>query len=90
MVLVTWAVVMVKVPVVAPAAIVTLLGTYAGSPAVHRSTEKPPAGAAAVSVTVPVALVPPATEVGLTVTADKETIVEVGVILSVAVWLTAA
>ena len=81
---------MLKVAVVEPAAIVRLLGTYAAAPVVHRSTERPPAGAAAVSVTVPVASVPPATEVGLTVTADKETVVEVGVILSVAVWLTAA
>lgn len=46
--------VMVKVAVVDPAATVTLTGTNATVPVVQRSTTVPPAGAAALRVTVPV------------------------------------
>jgi hypothetical protein len=60
-----------KVPVVAPAATVTVAGTVAADVvSLARVTTVPPVGAAAGSVTVPVTVVPspPVTAVGLTVT----------------------
>lgn len=77
----TPAVVMVKVAVVAPAATVTLAGTVAAVLLSESWTTMPPAGAAEVRVTVPVALLPPTTLVGFTETADRF----VGMIVRVAV-----
>ena len=65
---VTELVVTVKVAVLAPAAIITLLGTFALDVLEVRVTVVPPAGAAVGLVTVPVALVPPTTVVGDSVT----------------------
>jgi hypothetical protein len=57
----------VKVTEVFPASTVTLAGVLAlGDPLVRRITT-PPVGAAPVRVTVPVELLPPKTEVGLSV-----------------------
>ena len=53
-----------KVAVVAPAATVTLAGTVAAALLDASVTTKPPAGAAADNVTVPVLDAPPATDVG--------------------------
>jgi hypothetical protein len=62
----TVAVVIANVAVVAPWATVTLAGTEAAALLLERVTAAPPAGAAASSVTVPVApLTPPTTLVGL-------------------------
>jgi hypothetical protein len=67
---VTAVVVTGKVPVVAPAATVTLDGADATAPLLLVSEiSAPPDGAPAVSVTVPVADVPPLSDVGLTLTA---------------------
>ena len=69
-VLSTGNVVIVKVALVAPAGTVTVAGTLAEpGRLLPRLTATPPLGAALPSVTVPVALVPPATLVGLTVSA---------------------
>ena len=57
-----------NVTLVAPAGIDTLAPTVAIVELLFRATTAPPAGAAPVSVTVPVAPVPPATLVGATVT----------------------
>lgn len=59
---------MVKVAESAPAGTVTDVGTKATVPVVHRSILRPPAGAAAVKVTVPVADTPLLTLCGLTET----------------------
>jgi hypothetical protein len=66
-----------KVAVVAPAETVTLEGTCAAAVLLlDRVTVAPPAGAAPLKVTVPVAGLPPLTVVGLTATEDKETVAE--------------
>jgi len=57
-----------KVPVVAPAATVMVVGTVAAKFEEAIFTTVPPAGAAAVRVTVPVAPCPPKTLVGATLT----------------------
>jgi hypothetical protein len=54
----------VKVPVVAPAATVTVAGTVADGSLEDKATERPPVGAAPFSVTVPLEDVPPLTVVG--------------------------
>jgi hypothetical protein len=61
----------VKLALVAPAATVTLGGTVAAALLLDSVTPTPPAGAAAVSVTVPCAALPPVTLVGLIPTADN-------------------
>jgi hypothetical protein len=62
---------LVNVAVVAPVAIVTLAGTGATAALLLKSdTNAPPLGAAAVKVTVPVALAPPTTVSGFIDTAD--------------------
>lgn len=83
----TVSVVTVKVPVVAPAATVTLAGTKAGSPLVHKSTVRPPVGAGALRVTVPVADEPPVTLAGFTETEETVNVAAGGAMVSVAVLL---
>jgi hypothetical protein len=61
-------VVTVNVPVVAPAATLTDDGTVAAALLELRATATPPEGAALLSVTVPVEVFPPATDVGFKVT----------------------
>jgi hypothetical protein len=68
----TGLVVIVKVVLVFPAAMVTLLGTCATVVLLLcNATTAPPLGAAPVSVTVPVELAPPRTVVGLLVIAER-------------------
>lgn len=67
----TAAVVTVNVAVVAPAATVTEVGTVALALLDLSDTTVPPVGATADSVTVPVLVAPPATEVGFTVTEES-------------------
>jgi len=81
-------VVAVKVAVVAPAGTVTDAGTWAVAVLELVSvTNAPPAGAAAVNVTVPVDEVPPTTEVGFTLT-PLSAAAAAGVTVNVAVRLT--
>jgi len=79
-------VVTAKVAVVDPAGIVTPTGTNATVPVVHSSIAIPPAGAAALRVTVPVADVSLVTLVGLMDTEESPTLDD-GVMLRVAVLL---
>jgi hypothetical protein len=60
-----------NVALVAPCATDTLAGTVAAVLLLESDTPNPPAGAAAVSVTVPCAPLPPTTLVGLTDTAES-------------------
>jgi hypothetical protein len=60
----------VKLALVCPAATVTLAGTVAAALLRDSVTIVPPLGAAAVSLTVPVELVPPVTVLGLRVRAE--------------------
>ena len=65
-------VVMVKVAALAPAAIVTLTGTCAADVLLLlRVTTAPPDEVGPLSVTVPIELLPPTTDVGLLVTDDS-------------------
>jgi len=66
---VTTGVATVNVAVVEPAATVTLGGTV--ELVLDKPTRIPPAGAGLVRVTVPVDELPPTTEVGLTLTAER-------------------
>lgn len=71
-------VLIVNVAAVAPAATVTLAGTRAAAVLLLESTTMaPPAGAAALSVTVPVEEFPPTTLVGFTVSDETVTGAEV-------------
>jgi hypothetical protein len=85
---VTELVVAVKVAVVAPAATVTDAGTWVAAVFELVSvTNAPPAGAAAVNVTVPVDEAPPTTEVGFMLT-PLSAAAAAGVTVNVAVRLT--
>jgi hypothetical protein len=77
----------VNVAVVDPTGIVTSTGTKATVPVVHSSTPIPPAGAAALMVTVPVVGVSDLTLAGLTETETRATAPD-GLMVSVAVLLT--
>ena len=66
-------VVTVNVAEVIPAGIVTVAGADASEELVAKDTTSPPAGAAAVKVTVPVTEYPPKIDVGLTLIEDKDT-----------------
>jgi hypothetical protein len=74
-------VVTAKVAVVAPAAGVTLAGTWAALLLLPSAMVMPPAGAGALSVTVPMDELPPSTFVGFRAMKDKVT--GTGVIVSV-------
>src|ERR1700751_2552338 len=76
-------VVIVKVAVFAPKATVTLAGTCAVPVLLlERVTTAPAGGAARFSVTVPGALLPPMTELGVLVTDDKAAALTVSVALA--------
>jgi hypothetical protein len=62
-----------KVTLVAPAATVMLEGTLAAPLLLERATCAPPAGAAPLSVTVPVEEFPPVTLVGFSESEERET-----------------
>ena len=68
----TTAVAMPKVAAFAPCATVALAGTVTAELALDMATTAPPAGAAAVSVTVPVDALPPATGLGLALSAATD------------------
>ena len=80
-----------KVALEAPAGTVTLAGTETTDVfALLSVTTAPPLGAPPVNVIVPCAVLPPTTEVGLTLIADRlaGVVVDVGVTVSVVVRLT--
>jgi hypothetical protein len=82
----TGLVVTANVALVAPAATVTLAGTWAAVVLLlARFTTAPPLGAAALSVTVAVELLPPTTVGGLRVKDERGE--ETGVTVSCAVWV---
>src|SRR3954468_24700730 len=68
---VTDVVVAVNVLLVAPAGTVTLAGSATAAESSDKATTAPPAGAAALSVTVPVDELPPTTAVGLSESPDN-------------------
>ena len=68
---VTVLVVTVKLALLDPEATVTLAGTVVALELSESDTTAPPLGAGALKVTVPVEEFPPATLVGLTVTAER-------------------
>ena len=78
-------VVMVKVADVLPAETVTLAGSVAAGLPLERVTTAPPVGAGALSVTVPVGLVPPVTLVGFRVT--DASVAADGTTVSVVAWV---
>src|SRR3989449_3231922 len=80
----TTGVVTVKVALVAPAGTVTLAGTLATAPVLASVTTAPPAGAAAVKVTVPVEGLPPTTLVGFKVTEESGSGAPAGLIVNCA------
>ena len=79
---VTEVVVTVKLALVAPASTVTLAGTFAAVELSESVTTAPPAGAAALKVTVPVEEFPPTTLVGLRDSAEIVGIVVVPGVIS--------
>ena len=79
----------VNVAVVAPAATVTVAGTVAAALLDASVTTAPPAGAAAVNVTVPVTVLPAVTDAALSVSVDNAGPVAAGFTVSVAVLETA-
>ena len=82
-------VVTVNVVLVAPAGTVTLAGTVVEAELSDSDTEAPPAGAAALNVTVPVDELPPTTDVGLTETDDSVgPVAPAGLSVSVALFVT--
>jgi hypothetical protein len=85
---VTVTVVTLNVAVVAPGATVTFTGTVAAPLLLDSDTVAPPAGAALVSVTVPVDDAPPVTLVGASVSEDSDAGGGTGVTVSVAVRVT--
>lgn len=87
----TAVVVTVKAALVAPAGTVTLVGSVAAVESSESETTAPPAGAAALNVTVPVELLPPTTLAGLSDTAESvgpvvPAALSVSVALFVAFW----
>lgn len=74
---VTLLVAIVNVAVAAPCATVTLAGTVAAPLLLESDTDRPPAGAAPLNVTVPCDEVPPVTVDGFTDTADTVGVVVV-------------
>lgn len=64
-------VVTLNVAVVVPSATTTLAGAVAEELSLHNPTQSPPVGAGALRVTVPVDKLPPATDVGLSVSAAR-------------------
>ena len=78
-------VVTVKFAALALAGIVIDAGTWAAAMLLARFTAIPPAGAAPVSVTVPVIEAPPVTDEGVTVTVERAPTVSAGLKPS---WMT--
>jgi len=68
----TFLVMTVKVSLVAPAATVTLAGTFVTLLLSDRVTTAPPTGAGPLSVTVPVEELPPVTVVGFRVSEESD------------------
>jgi hypothetical protein len=77
----TGVVVIVKVAVREPTAMVTLAGTFAADALLFSVTTAPPAGAAPFSVTVPIELFPPTTDVGFRLNDDKVAALTVRVVV---------